>query len=190
MIFCSINNCTSLSMFWKMQQFVMTKRQPSLWWRTLWASHKKFYPSKYAVCCSATDVPSWKVTQIFSFRNRSDVSVYFKTPWKLFKNRDSRMTSPERFYTILLRNGLGHTREAESLNAYGLCFSAQQQCCLLYLCRAPENSKNTLLFKQEENPDHKPVFFYIVKNNHVSEPNTNTHMLGGSPPESTAFISS
>lgn len=61
--------------------------------------------------------------------------------------------------------------------------------CLLYLCRDPENSKNKLVFKWEENADHKPVVFTQFKII-VPKPNTNACMLGSSPPESTAFTSS
>lgn len=61
--------------------------------------------------------------------------------------------------------------------------------CLLYLCRDPENSENKLVFKWEENADHKPVVFTLFKIT-VSKPNTNTCMLAGSLPESTAFTSS
>lgn len=61
--------------------------------------------------------------------------------------------------------------------------------CFLYLCRDPENSKNKLVFKQEENADHKPGVFKLFKIT-VSKPNTNTCMFGGSLPEFTAFTSS
>lgn len=176
-----------------MQQFVMTRRQT----RLQFILCKKFYHSKYPLCCCPTNNGKCSIleghTQTFSFRNKRDVSVSFKTPWKLFKNIESRMTSAEHLLWVYSQpniNRLGHTREAEPLNAHGLCFpSCEQQFCLLYLHRAPENSRK-LLFEQEENPDHKPVVFYSVKNNPVSEPNTNPHMLGGSPPESTPFISS
>lgn len=61
--------------------------------------------------------------------------------------------------------------------------------CLLYLSRNPENSKNKLVFKWEENADHRTVVFTQFKIT-VSKPNTNTRMLGGSLSESIAFTSS
>lgn len=42
--------------------------------------------------------------------------------------------------------------------------------CFLYLCRDPENSKTKLVFKREENDDHKPVVFKMFK---ITKPNTN-----------------
>lgn len=139
-------------------------------------------------------VPRWKLTHRH-FHSETGKMLLFTL--KHLENY-LRIENPEwlalntsmSMFTTILMNGLGHTR-AESLNAYGLCFSScEQQRCLLHLYRAPKKSKNRHLFKQEESPDHKPVVVYIVKNNPMSEPNANTHMLGGSPPESTAFISS
>jgi len=141
------------------------------------------------------DVPSWKVTHRHF---NSETGEMFLLNLKHLESY-LRIENPEclalnmsmSISPTLLMNGLRCTREAESLNAYRLCFSScAQKCCLLYLYRAPENSKNKLLFERKENPDHKSVVFYIIKNNPVSEPNTNTCMLGGSTPESTAFISS
>lgn len=131
------------------------------------------------------------------YHGRSHLDVFIQKQERCFCLSYLRSENPEQLalntfmniLTALLINGLGHTRESESVNAHVLCFSScEQQCWLLYVREAPEHSKNKLLFKRDENPDHKPIVFYIAENNPISEPNTSICMLVGSPPESTFYF--
>lgn len=112
--------------FFLMQQFVMTKSDPDF--DEDWALCKKFYHSKCTLCCCATDngrFPSWQVPRWHFHSETEEVSIYFKTPWKLFKNRESQTASPEHFWVPWHPTySPEHIKEAESLNAYGLCFSS------------------------------------------------------------------
>lgn len=76
------------------------------------------------------DVPSWKVTprcfhsetgEMFPFNLKHLSYLRIKNPEHLALNTFMHIL------TALLRNGLGHTRESESVNTYALCFSSCEQ---------------------------------------------------------------